>query len=192
MSQLFAAAHPERVERVVLLNTFVSPRYRRRMLDFVQEGDPPIKTLEELYGRFEGLIRSWSEDPRYMVDWEMPSQSGNEAFIRWIGRLERFSASPRDFRRQFESVWSLDAGDAPERIQAPTLVMHTRGDDVLPVAGGRLLAELIPGAQYYEIPGHDHFAWIMPHWRDFTDHMLQFLTGRSVERTTKRQFATVL
>jgi pimeloyl-ACP methyl ester carboxylesterase len=54
---------------------------------------------------------------------------------------------------QYESAIELDAGDAPERITAPSLVMHVKGDRVLPVAGGRLLAELVPGAIYREIEG---------------------------------------
>ena len=44
--------------------------------------------------------------------------------------------------------------------------MHVKGDRVPPVGGGRLLAELIPDAQYVEVSGEDHFAWIMPSWRE--------------------------
>ena len=80
------------------------------------------------------VVETWSENPRYMVEWEMPSAADNEAFIRWVGRLQRLSSSPRDFRRQVESVFELEGGDAPERIKAPTLVMHVTGDEVLPVA----------------------------------------------------------
>ena len=89
----------------------------------------------------------------YFVEWFMPSQAKNESYVRWLSRLQRLSASPKDFARQVQSVMRLDAGDAPERIAAPTLVAHVTGDRVLNVAGGRLLAELIPDARYVEIPG---------------------------------------
>lgn len=189
MAQLFAADYPERVDKLVLLNTFVSPRYRRELSRY---SDVRMLSERMLFEKFMGLVEAWSVDPRYMVDWEMPSQSDNESFIRWIGRLQRFSASPKDFRRQMESVWLLDAGDAPERITAPTMVMHVTGDQVLPVAGGRMLAELIPNAEYVEIRGKDHFAWIMPHWREFIDQSLEFLTGKPVEARSQRKFGTVL
>ncbi len=192
MSQLFAADFPERVDRLVLLNTFVSPRYRPRVLDYIEDGDPPLQTPEQLYERFLHVVETWSEDPGYMVDWEMPSQSANESFVRWIGRLQRLSSSPKDFHRQLDSVFTLDAGDAPERISAPTLVMHVKGDAVLTVAMGRLLAELIPQARYVEITGADHFSWIMPNWRDQSDCMIEFLTGSPVPRTTTRRFGAVL
>jgi len=189
MAQLFAAEYPDRVERLVLLNTFVSPRYRHRLVDYA---DRQMDSERTLWEKFERLIETWSIDPGYFVDWDMPSQSGNESFIRWIGRFQRFSASPKDFRRQIENAFVLDPGDSPTRIKTPTMVLHTVGDRVLPVAGGRLLAELIPGATYLEIEGEDHFCWIMPHWRDFVDPCIEFMTGTPVTRRSERTFGTVL
>jgi class 3 adenylate cyclase len=89
-------------------------------------------------------------------------------------------------------VVALDAGDSPERITTRTLIMHVAGDRVLPVAGGRLLAELIPDAEYVEVPGEDHFAWIMPNWRELNDVLIEFATGTKVSRATTRTFATVV
>ncbi len=192
MGQLFAADFPDRVESIVLINTFVSPRYRDRAGDYHRDGDPPRRTTEQIIGRFLPMIETWGEDPGYMVDFEMPSQTGNESFTRWVGRLQRLSASPKDFRRQFESIVTLDAGDAPERISARTMVMHVKGDKVLPVANGRLLADLIPSAKYVEIEGDDHFFWVMANWRDVADVVIEFSTGSTVERTTTRKFGTVL
>ena len=146
MGQLFAADFPDRVESLVLLNSIVSPRYRQRIPDYVQDGDPPLQKTKEIYDRFLQLVETWSEEPACMVDWMMPSQTGNGSFIRSNGRMQRMACSPRDFRRQVESVHTLDAGDAPERISSRTMVIHVKGDRVLPVAGGRLLAQVIPNA----------------------------------------------
>jgi class 3 adenylate cyclase len=192
MAQLFAADFPERVESLVLANTFAPRRYSKRVYDYFREGDYPLQKRAVLYDRFMRVAETWSEDPRYMVEWEMPSAADNESFVRWVGRLQRLSASPRDFRRQVESVFELEGGDAPERIKARTLVMHVKGDEVLPAAGGRLLAELIPGASFVEIQGRDHFFWIMDNWRDVADAMIEFVTGVAPERTSTRQFGTVL
>jgi class 3 adenylate cyclase len=192
MGQLFAADFPERVESLVLLNTFVSPRYLDRVLNYAQDGDAPRLTKEQIIERFLKIAATWSEEPRHMVEWEMPSAVENESFTRWVGRLQRMSCSPKDFIRQLMSVAAIDAGDAPERITARTMVMHVKGDLVLNVAMGRLLADLIPGAVYHEIEGSDHFAWIMPNWREINDTYIEFATGASVARTTTRQFGTVL
>ncbi len=191
MAQLFAADFPERVESLAMVNTFLSPRYRTRQTDYVEDQDAPILTVNEIVDRFMSIAAVWSEDPRPMVEWEMPSAIDNESFIRWVGRLQRMSCSPKNFIKQLESVVALDAGDAPERIIARTLVVHVKGDRVLPAAGGRLLADLIPDAEYVEIPGEDHFAWIMPNWREI-DVLIEFATGTPVTRTATRKFANVL
>lgn len=192
MAQLFAADYPERVESLAMINTFASPQYRDRYPEFVRDGDAPVLGVDEIVDRFMRIAAVWSEDPRPMVEWEMPSAAENESFIRWVGRLQRMSCSPKDFIKQLESVVVLDAGDAPERITTRTLVMHVTGDRVLPVAGGRLLAELIPDAEYVEVPGDDHFAWIMPTWRELDDILIEFATGSAVTRASTRKFATVL
>jgi class 3 adenylate cyclase len=70
--------------------------------------------------------------------------------------------------------------------------MHVKGDEVLPAGGGRVLADLIPGASFVEIEGSDHFSWIMPNWRDVNDKIIEFVTGTSLKRSTTRQFGAVL
>ncbi len=192
MGQLFAADFPGRVESLMVIGSFVSPRYVDRVPEYVRDGDPPRQTREQIIERFLRMAAKWAEDPTYQVEWEMPSQTGNESFIRWVGRLQRLSCSPKDFLRQFYSIVSLDAGDAPERIRARTMVMHVKGDAVLHVSMGRLLADLIPGAIYVEIEGADHFHWIMPNWREIADKQIEFATGTSVKSTSARQFGTVL
>ena len=192
MSQLFAATHPERVDRLILHNTLPSPRYWSRVFALAADGDPPLRPTQTVRSDFDRLADAWPECVEEFVEWFMPSQSENLAFLRWIGRFMRLSASPRDFRRQVDSILEIDAHDSPERITAPTLVMHVRGDRVMNVALGRVLAEVIPGAQYVEVLGDDHFSWVLANWRDLVDPMIEFVTGSSVARVTTRRFATVL
>jgi class 3 adenylate cyclase len=189
MAQLFAAEFPERVDRVVLHNTAAPARYRRALGAHVRPEDPP---LLDLSAEFEAIVEGWPENTQQMVDWFMPDKSDDEAFVRWAGRFQRLSASPRDFARQVESVLVLDAGDAPERIQAPTLVQHVNRDRVLHVALGRLLAQVVPGAEYQEIDGDSHFSWVLPNWREMCDPMIQFVTDAAPEHVVSRRFATVL
>ena len=192
MAQLFAANYPERVLSVGLLNSIVPHKYRREVRARVEDDDAPIAGTRETVDRFLKIADTWGEDATFMVNYELPSQNGNEGVSRWMARLCRFSASPKDFRKQLESLVALDAGDAPERIQAPTQVTHVKGDRVLPVAGGRVLASIIPGATYLEIAGDDHFAWCMPNWREMLDAYIEFATGQSTHSTVTRKFASVL
>ena len=192
MGLLFAVDFPERVESLTMSNTFVPPAYRDRIPEYAREGAPPILNADQIYERFMKVLATWGEDASELVDWAMPSQVGNESFTRWMARLMRFAASPNDFVRQLDSVFNLDAGDAPERVAVRTLVMHVRGDLELNVAMGRLLADLISDAEYFEIDGADHLFWTMDNWREVTDSFIRFATGTEPTRSTTRKFGTVL
>ncbi len=189
MAQHFAATHPERVESLGLLNSSISPRYWPALADHTRPGDPPPT---DLVGRLRAMADDWPSNPERMVDWFLPSQSDNASVVRWFGRLQRLSASPRDFRRQVESVLKLDPGDAPERITARTHIVGVTGDTVIPIASSRLLATLIPNAEFIELAGTDHFAWCMPSWSEMLDLYLEFVLGRPVHTAASRRFATVL
>ena len=95
MSQLFAANHPERVDRVVLADTFISMRYLDRIPDRVEPGDPPLRTTSETVAMFRVLVDGWPENTDYFLDWFVPSQLEDPTSRRWFGRLQRMSASPR-------------------------------------------------------------------------------------------------
>ena len=45
-------------------------------------------------------------------------------------------------------------------MQAPTLVLHRRGDRAAPLAQGRALAAAIPGAGLVELEGRSHLPAI--------------------------------
>ena len=191
MAQLFAAHHPERVEKLVLINTLAGAAAFESVPEYATASDRPFDPAELILGLQE-LVATWGVRPEFMVDWMMPSQSTNAAFVRWVGRLQRQSASPADVERQVASVAGLDAMDCVADIKAPTMVMHVKDDKVLHVAYGRHLAAQIEGATYVELPGEDHFLWVMPHWRQVADPVLEFISGQSVQGSSERRFATVL
>jgi len=64
---------------------------------------------------------------------------------------------PEGAARQYLSV--IASGDRVEMlktVKVPTLVMHGEEDPLLPVACGRDVAKLVPGAQIQTIPGWGH------------------------------------
>ncbi|MBI3768536.1 MAG: alpha/beta fold hydrolase [Deltaproteobacteria bacterium] len=107
MAQLFAARHPERVDRLVLFNSAYGGSAYRELQAY---SDTPIYSRGDVIGKLRRLAETWGRDPQYMVDLMVPSQSGNPAFVRWMARFQRQSASPADFQRQLESILVLDAG----------------------------------------------------------------------------------
>jgi len=53
-----------------------------------------------------------------------------------------------------------DAWERLPTITAPTLILHGSDDQVVPVANAHLLAERIPGAEIYLVPGGRHLFFI--------------------------------
>lgn len=183
MTQLFAIRHPERVDRVALLNSAVGVGPRGLMTH---------EEVSSVLGFFEELTATWGERPEVMVERMMPSRLGNESFLRWVGRLQRLSSNPADMRRQVDSVLALEAPRDLGRLRAPTLVMQTEGDRVIPRAFAEYLLENIPDARPAWMPGTDHFLWVDDNWRDVVGTIVEFLTGRSIDARATRTFATVL
>jgi DNA-binding NarL/FixJ family response regulator len=78
-----------------------------------------------------------------------------------------------------ESRAVVDAVSYLEKVQAPTLVVHARDDQVVPLAEGRLIASGIPGAQFVELDSQNHILLENePAWERFQSAVLEF-TGRA-------------
>jgi class 3 adenylate cyclase len=57
----------------------------------------------------------------------------------------------------FEMDLEIDVREVLHTIRVPTLVIHRSGDRVCRVEQARWIAQQIPGAEYIELPGEDHF-----------------------------------
>jgi len=189
MAQFFAALHPERVDRLVLVNSTIGVSAFGNLER--HEDDPPM-ARHDVFDRFQSMIAGWGREPQHMVDLFCPSKIDDAAFIRWIGRFQRQTCSRIDIQRQFESILGLDANDHLGEIRAATLVQNVVGDRAIPPAFGRYLAKHIPGARYVQFAGDDHFCWVMPNWREWMDCWIEFVTGRVPAARSERRFATVL
>lgn len=189
MGQHFALQHPERVEKLVLLSSLAPAMHAEWARE--ESGDA-YREADDRLADFLAVAESWGEDATRFVELMSPSKAGDEAFTRWSNRLNRLSASPADFQRQLMSTLGLTADFHPEELDVPTMIVHLTEDRVAPVGNGRVLAKLIPDAQYVEVEGADHFLVTLPNWRDVFDPMIEFLAGVVPPVSSQRQFAAVM
>jgi len=68
-------------------------------------------------------------------------------------------AAPVDMQERLDGV-SFQYEPLLPLIEAPTLVLHRRGDLACPFATGQRLAQTIPGARFLPLDGDAHFQWI--------------------------------
>lgn len=64
--------------------------------------------------------------------------------------------NPTGFRRQLQATLRWSSLSRLHRLRIPTLIIHGDRDRLLPIANGRLLARLIPGARFHALRGAGH------------------------------------
>lgn len=184
MAQFFAARHPERVNKLVLDNSAPG-------LTIYQELDLTDRARETMHN-FNMVFADWGRDARRFVEWFSPTNANNEGFIRWAARLQRLSSTEAEIRRQLGSIFQLDAYDLLPEITAPTLVINSRADKVVPSETGVALAARIPDATHQYIESDSHFHWFGENWLDPFLPVVGFVADVDVQRATERRFATVV
>ena len=96
--------------------------------------------------------------------------------MEWFNELQRQTASPSNAAAILSALGDLDIRDELERIRVPTLVLHSRGDAVMPMKDGIELASGIPGARFVPLESENH-VWLAddPAWERFTGELGRFL-----------------
>jgi len=88
--------------------------------------------------------------------------------------------------------YEIDVRHLLAAIQAPTLILHRAGDQLVPVRAGRYLAEHISGAKYVEIPGTDHLVLDQETQDIIADEIEEFITGSRRHLEPDRVLATIM
>jgi class 3 adenylate cyclase len=178
MSALFAASHPARITSLILYDGFA--------MGSQAEGVPEDWKAQAL--RVRRTIDCWGEGET--IDWAAPSIADSAVQRRFFGAFERASMSPGMALSLWEAVQQVDVREVLPSVRVPTLVLH-HAESVIPATSGRLMAELIPGARYVELPGRDH----LPGAGDpeaIAGEIEEFLTGARAGGRPDRVLTTVL
>jgi pimeloyl-ACP methyl ester carboxylesterase len=147
---LFAGTRPERTSALILMHTAAK---------LVASDDYPIGIPAEAL--LAQLDQSQGTDAMAAI-W-VPSRAGDERFRRWWAKMERARGSPKAVKASLRAVLDLDVRPVLQLIQAPTLVVHRKDFQIIPIEHARYLAEHIPGAKLVELPGADlTFVWDRP------------------------------
>jgi len=171
----YAARHPERVSRLILLGGWARNVMKR---DLTPAQIDEMRMLVKLAGFGWGR-----ENPSYrqvFTSLLIPDSSAEQAAS--YNELERMCTSPECAARIFSSVGKLDVMDLAPLVQCPTLVLHAQGDASVPYEEGRLIAGAIPHAHFVLLHGRNHI--LLPHeaaWKEFFGEVQGFIGGRGTE-----------
>jgi pimeloyl-ACP methyl ester carboxylesterase len=195
----FAARRPERTRALILTDTFSYFGYAgwddmERAAAEVREsivaelGEDYTPSIEQV-ARFQEFGRAIGS--AWGSGGALKALNPSVGSIRQLAMLERMSASPGMARATFEAMFRIDVRAILPTISAPTLVVHSRGD-LIPVQGGRYLADHIPAARLLEVDSADHAPWLTEPDRISTE-IEQLLTGsHAAPPQSHRALRTVL
>jgi class 3 adenylate cyclase len=176
---LFAAAHPERVDALVLGNT--QARWARA------EDYPIGLSASDVDQIVEFVETTWgTPDALPLV---FPSLAGDEPVMTSLARLLRAAATPRMAGALYRYIYDkLDVREALSLVQAPTLVLHNHISDT---ERARYLAEHIENARLVKVPGNDVLFFAGDH-EPVVSEVAEFLTGQRPPVEVDRILTTVL
>ena len=176
LSLAYAARHPERVSRLLL--------YGASARGWARPGRPE---RTRAYQAIADLARfGWGKDnPAFRQVYTSRFVPGATAEqMSWFNELCRRTTSPENAARLLEARANVDVVDLLEKVRTPTLVLHARDDQVVPIEEGRMIASGVPGAEFVELDSKNHILLEgEPAWKRFCDAVLEFAGLRRVAVT---------
>ena len=167
----FAARHPERISRLILYDSYLSGAYTEGVDQSVQKQAHTLSQMIELgWGKEAGAFRE------VFANLLMPDATKEQ--LRWIGELQRRSASATNARRLWDAFNRFDIRAEAGKLRVPTLVFHVKGDAMVPFEAGRRLAAAIPNARFVPLEGKNHILLANEKaWQTFRTELGNFLAA---------------
>lgn len=165
----YAVRHPERVTRLVLYGAYALGRLRRATTPAQQREAVTLLDLIQL---------GWGQDnPAFRQVFTtlfMPDATLEQT--RSFNELQRQSTSPENAVQFEKAFYALDVTELAKRVAVPTLILHARGDAMVPFEEGRRLAGLIPESTFVPLDSRNHIILeTEPAWAHFVEEIETFV-----------------
>ena len=145
----YAARHPDKVTRLIVHGAYSRGWLKRDLSEEqIEEEKLMISLMRVGWGR---------ENPAFRQVFAMQLfPDASPEHIRALEEQMRLSVSPKNAVRLESEMHRIDVRDLAQQITVPTLVLHSREDQAVPFEEGRLLASLIPKAQFVALESKNH------------------------------------
>ena len=144
----YAIENPARVSCLVLLGGFVRGRLRRNSADQEAMTHAATTMIRQGWGSANPALRHFFSE-NFMPD-ATPEQKSS------FDELQRITSTAENAERIWRMNAAVEVSEQARRVRVPTLVLHCRNDQMCPLAEGRRMAGLIPGARFVELEGANH------------------------------------
>lgn len=164
----YAARHPQRVSHLILWGGYAE--------GWRISAAPEVRAEREAI--FTLVRQGWGRaDPAYRHLFSATFMPGaTPAELDWFNNFQRETVSPENAVRFLEVFADIDVRRRLKDVRAPTLVMHARGDQRVPLALGGAIAAGIAGAEFVALESYNHLLLGRePASAAFVGHIRQFL-----------------
>lgn len=165
----YAVRHPERVSHLILHGGYARGRLvRSNTPQQCAEAEMMCNLAELGWGKQEPSFR------QFFTTQFIPGGTADQH--EWFNEMERLSTSPQNAARFMREFNDIDVTKLLEKVQCPTLVLHSLHDVRVPFQEGRLLATAIRGAKFVPIESRNHLLLECDaDWPRWLDEVRQFL-----------------
>lgn len=185
LSLLFAATYPERVSRLGLYATF--PK-------LLATPDHPAGIPEDAGQRFVDLLTTeWGSGK--VLERFVQHAADRAASLATMSRWERMVSTPAIALQILRSILDIDVRAVLPTIHVPTLVIHAKGDPIIPATLGRYMAEHLPDCRgYVELDADFHASWREEDQDAVMDPFEEFITGQITSKLapSRRMLTTIV
>jgi len=144
----YAVRHPERVTALILISGYAAG-WRHLASPEEQARREAVLTLTEL---------GWGTDnPAYRHIFSqtfMPDASAET--LAWFDEFQRLTTSPKNAARFQDAFGHIDVRHRLREVRTPTIVLHSRYDQRIPLELGKAVADGIPGAEFAVLDSRNH------------------------------------
>jgi pimeloyl-ACP methyl ester carboxylesterase/DNA-binding CsgD family transcriptional regulator len=169
----YAVRHPERLSHLILYGAYARGWLHRDLTEQQREEEQLLISLMRVgWGR---------KNPAFRQVFAMqlcPDATREE--LQAFDEQMRISTTAENAARLESEMHRTNVYDLAPLIAVPTLVIHPRNDAAVPFEEGRLLASLIPNAQFVALESNNHLLTEHePAWAKFVAVFHNFLNSDS-------------
>ena len=115
---------------------------------------------------------------RFFTSWHLPDATAEQ--MTAYNDLLRQTTSPANAVAMMRTFHRADVREFVPKVRCPTLVLHSRGEFVIPFEWGRAVATQIPGARFVPLESGSHILLNSElAWQQFVDAIEDFLPSES-------------
>lgn len=145
----YAARYPDKVSHLILHGAYARGWLRRDLTqEQIEEEKLMIALMRIGWGRANPAFR------QVFATQLFPGATTEQ--LRALEEQMRISVLPENALKLESEMHRIDVRHLATQIRVPTLVTHSREDEGVPFAEGRLLASLIPNAQFIALESKNH------------------------------------